>query len=124
MEDSKQIPTINGINVKGEAHLQPGENPWIGVFAVPVDLLEGKPEEWQFKKIHYQGPFDCQFERIFGRSDAIIKHVRCVIKGGELLINVEGTCKANLEKRPKKKITTGYSSNLPVDSILRKNDEK
>lgn len=114
MARSIKQPKINQKMVEGLGHLQPAPNPWIGVFNVNEDLLEGDPADWKLQVVRYEGPFDCRHECIDGSGEAEIIHVRCSETGKKVIVTIEGVGEPVLEKKLKRKIRFKYNSNLPI----------
>ena len=110
-EKSSMIPEINGSEVKGEAHLQPGSNKWIGVFKVSYDLLKEDIEEWNSMIVKYDGPLKCKDEYVKSAGEGKIIHVRPIQKG--VIINIEGTEESTLCGDENDKPNFGYNMNLP-----------
>lgn len=102
---------INGKRVQGHGHLQPGINQWIGVFEVPINLLEGQPKKWKKLVIEYEGPFDSKIGSTSGHGKAKIMHVR-ENKRGEPIISVQGVGKPILLDDLDGKIKYDYNGNL------------
>lgn len=103
---------INGKNVlQGEGHLQPSVNPWIGIFLVEKDLIEGTPDQWVSTVISYEGPFNCRGKYTTGKGRAKITHVRPDNEGRSFFISVEGTEAPQLDNEPKP-LKFSYNENL------------
>lgn len=114
METSLPVAKINGKVTRGQAHVQPGVNNWIGVCMVTEDLLDKNIEDWSSKIIEYEGPFNCRKYNTNGKGKAKILSVSKIPHKNELIITFEGIEKPQLEKSLKRRLKFSYNENLPV----------
>jgi len=112
-------PKINNISVDGEGHLQPEPNPWIGIFKVDPNFLDGGPKDWESAVVYYEGPFNARREYINGRGKAKIIHARWDEGTPKIVINVEGVEAPELDKELKHKIRERYTPNWPAKKRAR-----
>ena len=104
---------INGRKVKGQGHLQPGKNNWIGVFEVPYDLLKDDSSNWPSAIVEYEGIFSCKKKSTVGKGRGKIIHVRMGNSKKEVIINIEGDGSPELENKSlEKSLRFGYNENL------------
>lgn len=111
MESIPYIPKINGKQVDGQAHLQPGINHWIGIFEVAKDLLDDHFEDWKSAIIEYEGPFHCRKECTYGKGKAKIMYVHPEDEK-HIRIHVRGTGEPELEKAISENRQHRYNVNL------------
>jgi hypothetical protein len=114
MNFSLPIAKINGKTVRGQAHIQPGVNSWIGICVINNHLLKGDLKELEYLTIEYEGPFNCRKFHTRGKGKARILAVSQAITKNQVTITFEGIDEPKLEKRLKKDLKHSYNENLPV----------
>ncbi|MBN2733062.1 MAG: hypothetical protein JXR26_11590 [Balneolaceae bacterium] len=104
---------INGKKVKGQGHLQPEANNWIGIFEVAPDLLDGDSKGWKSKVVDYEGIFTCEEKGTVGKGRGKIIHVRLEKSTTKVVINIEGIEPPKLENKSlEDSLQIGYNENL------------
>lgn len=104
---------INGKKVKGQGHLQPGKNNWIGVFEVAPDLLTNDINSWKSTIIEYEGLFTCGEKCTVGKGKGKIIHICTGSSKNEVIINIEGTERPKLENKSlENSLRFGYNEHL------------
>lgn len=104
---------INDKKVKGQGHLQPGQNNWIGVFEVTIDLLDGESKNWKSELVEYEGLFTCEEKCTVGKGMGKIIHIRRGKSKDEVIINIEGTGPPELKNKSlENSLRLGYNENL------------
>lgn len=114
METSLPVAKINGNVTRGQAHIQPGVNKWIGVCIVSEDLLDKNIDNWASIIVDYEGPFNCRKHQTHGKGKAKILCVSNIPRKDELIITFEGIEEPNLKKGLKERLKFSYDENLPV----------
>lgn len=104
---------INGKKVKGQGHLQPKANNWIGVFEVAPDLLDGDSKDWKSEVVNYEGIFTCEEKGTVGKGRGKIIHVHLDHSSNKVIINIEGIEQPKLENKSlEDSLQIGYNENL------------
>jgi len=120
MKTKSQHAFINGKPVRGEAHIQPAPNYWIGIFQVNRNLLEGDCSQWVSTIVDYEGPINCKEECTDGKGKAKIIHAAPTGTKDSVSIHIVATERPSLKKEAiKKKIYAGYNANLPRSKVLK-----
>lgn len=114
METSLPIAKINGNIARGQAHIQPGVNSWIGVCIVLDDFFKTEPEELSSTVINYEGPFNCRKYQTTGKGKAKILSISKMPQKNQLIITFEGVGEPKLKRRLKQKLKFSYDENLPL----------
>lgn len=115
MKSSTQTAKINGENVEGLAHIQPGVNKWIGIFEVSDTLAAEIQKSKAPCVIDYEGPFNCGKECVKGFGKAKVIYYSPTGSEGKIKISIEGLDEPQLEKEVKP-IKFSYNENLPPNT--------
>lgn len=114
MEITLPIVKVNGKTGRGQAHIQPGVNNWIGVCVVSDHLVPRRTIKDKAVTVEFEGPFNCGEECINGKGKAKVLHISPSKQKNRVIITIEGVGEPLLEKRWKKELRFSYDENLPV----------
>ncbi|WP_372636471.1 hypothetical protein [Fodinibius sp.] len=114
MDITLPIVKVNGKSARGQAHIQPGVNNWIGVCVVRNHLLPQHNLKDKGFTVEFEGPFNSGEECINGKGKAKVLHVSPSKQKNRVIITIEGVGEPLLEKKLKKELRFSYDENLPV----------
>lgn len=115
MDITLPMVKVNGKTARGQAHIQPGINNWIGVCIVSSHLLNARSLKEKSVVIDYEGPFNCGEECMPGKGKAKVLHISPFKQKNQVIITVEGIEEPQIKKKWSKELTFSYNENLPVN---------